>query len=171
MPGIDDADSVLSPEAAAPFARVDESCDAASPSTEIKTIGPWCGGDSRAYHQPIAAAPATATKNNVRMRVTCHWRTLVRACFDIQYSGACGAAQVLPRFPCSLSRRRFSEGGGSMRVDLVRRSGYILSQAGARFGFGRSSNSDGILSWGALFSTAKNSDSSSFFALPWTAAT
>src|SRR6187431_93612 len=59
---------------------------AARPSTEIRTIGPLCGGDSRAYHQPMPAAPATAMKNSVRMRVTCQLRTFAGRVFDIESS-------------------------------------------------------------------------------------
>ena len=48
------------------------------PSTASRTIGPWCGGDSRAYHHPTAAAPTAAEKTSVMMSVACQRRVRTR---------------------------------------------------------------------------------------------
>ena len=47
---------------------------AGSPPIEMTRIGPWCAGDSRAYHQPTAAEEATATKKSAMMIAACHRR-------------------------------------------------------------------------------------------------
>src|SRR6185436_14217287 len=49
-----------------------------SPSTANTTIGPWCGGDSRAYHHPTAAAPTAAVNTSVTMSVACQRRVRTR---------------------------------------------------------------------------------------------
>ena len=87
MPGIDDARvhrvRFTGSRPSAGFAGREAATQAAHRQRSGRSA-PGAAGDSRAYHQPIAAAPATATKNSVRMSVACHWRTLAGGCFDIQ---------------------------------------------------------------------------------------
>src|SRR5215510_10918205 len=75
------------------------------PSIEISTIGPWCAGDSRAYHQPTAAEAATAMKKSPMMSEASQGRVL--ACGRVAMSYLSAAASALTAansvLACSLS--------------------------------------------------------------------
>src|SRR5688572_18144613 len=71
-----------------------------NPSMASSTTGPWRGGDSRAYHQPTAAAPTAAVQTSVMMRVACQRWFRTRGWLGIRCNGSkglCGALLVTAR--------------------------------------------------------------------------
>src|ERR1700704_6354096 len=85
---------------------------ARKPSIEIRTIGPWCGGDSRANRQPVNAAPATASVKSATMSVTCHRFRAAGVRFTMWYSEG-----LAPRlFPDLLKVCGGFGGRGALRV-------------------------------------------------------